>query len=83
MLALCVYLNFFSKGQGGSVTNLAVNLAMFVIVGIILLSCYLESFLPVSGIVKDLNRVIVKIEDDAKHTHRFLWEKYREEKDHD
>ena len=81
MLALCVYLNFFSKGQGGSVTNLAVNLAMFVIVGIILLSCYLESFLPVSGIVKDLNRVIVKIEDDAKHTHRFLWEKYREEKD--
>ena len=81
MLALCVYLNFFYAGQAGGIANPIVNFSMFVIVGVILLSCYLESFLPVSRIVNDLNRVIVKLEDDAKHSRRFLWEKYREEKE--
>ncbi|MBO5550824.1 MAG: MotA/TolQ/ExbB proton channel family protein [Lachnospiraceae bacterium] len=81
MAALCVYLNFFSKNQAGDITNLIVNIAMFVIVGLILLFSITGSLIPVAGISGDLYRVTDRIEDDAKHTHRFLWEKYSEEKE--
>lgn len=81
MLMVCVYLNLFTIGQAGGITNIIVNAVMFVIVGIILLSCYLGCFRPIAGIMNDLNRVTFKIEEDAKHTHRFLWEKYREDKE--
>ena len=81
MLAVCVYLNLFSKGQGGSLANIIVNAVMFVIVAIILLDCYIGCFLPVAGIIKELNRLTLRMEDDARHTHGFLWEKYKQEKD--
>ena len=81
MLAVCIYLNLFSKGQAGGLTNLIVNIVMLIIVGIILLDCCLGSFLPVAGMIKDLRRVTAKMEDDAKHTHRFLWDRYKEEKE--
>ena len=81
MLAVCIYLNLFSKGQAGGVANLIVNLAMFAIVAVILLDCYIASFRPVAGIIKELSRVNIRMEDDAKHTHHFLWEKYRDDKE--
>ena len=81
MAGVCVYLNLFSDEQSGDVTNLIVNIAMFVIVAIILLKCALGSLLPVSRIISDLDRVTDKIENDAKHTHRFLWEKYSDDKE--
>ena len=81
MLAVCIFLNFFSKGQAGELSNLIVNLIMFVIVAIILIDCYIGSFRPVAGIIKELKRVNAKMEDDAKHTHHFLWENYRDDKE--
>ena len=81
MLAVCVYLNFFSKGQSGGISNLVVNLIMFVLVAVILLDCYLGSFLPIAGIIRELRRVNARMEDDAKHTHDFLWERYKDDKE--
>lgn len=81
MLAVCVFLNFFSKGQAGGAANLIVNLIMFVLVAVILLDCYIGSFRPVAGIIKELKRVNARMEDDAKHTHHFLWEKYKDDKE--
>lgn len=79
MAGVCVYLNLFSIAKAGGVANLIVNIAMFIIVGIILLTCYLGSFRPTLGIIRELERINEKIEDDAKHTHKFLWEKYRDD----
>ncbi|MCR5773884.1 MAG: MotA/TolQ/ExbB proton channel family protein [Lachnospiraceae bacterium] len=81
MLAVFAYLNFFTVGQAGGITNLIVNIAMFFIVGVILLLSMKGSLFPTAGITRDLRAVTEKIEDDAKHTHRFLWEKYSEEKE--
>jgi methyl-accepting chemotaxis protein len=81
MLAVCIYLNLFSKGQAGSLANLIVNLVMFVIVGIILLESYIGSFRPAAVITGELRRVTMRMEDDAKHTHSFLWKKYKDEKE--
>lgn len=81
MAGVCVYLNLFSAGQSGGLSNLIVNIAMFIIVGVILITCYFGSFRPTLAIVKELEFVTGKIEDDAKHTHGFLWERYREEKE--
>jgi len=81
LAAVCIYLNFFSHGQAGSITNLIVSAVMFVIVGFILLKAVAGSLRPASRIAKDLRLVTDRIEDDAKHSHRFLWEKYREEKE--
>ncbi len=81
MVLVCVYLNFFTKTQAGNLTNLIVNIAMFVIVGFILLFSVTGSLLPVSRITADLIKVTRKIENDAMHTHRFLWEKYNEDKE--
>lgn len=80
MAGICVYLNLFSAGQAGGIANLIVNIAMFVIVGVILLTCYIGSFRPTMAIIKELKQVNFRIEDDARHTHKFLWEKYREDK---
>lgn len=81
MLTVCVYLNLFSKGQAGGIANMIVNLVMFIIVAVILLDCYIGSFRPVAGIIRDLKRVNAKMEDDAKHTHSFLWERYKDDKE--
>lgn len=81
MAAVCIYLNFFTVSQAGNITNVIVNIAMFVIVAVILFFCTSGSLLPTAHITADLIRVTDKIENDAKHTHRFLWEKYNEEKE--
>ncbi|MBR4719032.1 MAG: MotA/TolQ/ExbB proton channel family protein [Lachnospiraceae bacterium] len=81
MAGICAYLNLFSTGQSGGLANLIVNIAMFIIVGVILLTCYIGSFRPTLAAVRELESVSEKIEDDAKHTHGFLWERYREEKE--
>ena len=77
----CIYLNLFSTGQAGTIANLTVNIVMLVIVAAILLTSYFGSLLPVMKLTSDLKRVTEKFDDDARHTHRFLWEKYKEEKD--
>ncbi|MBQ9607773.1 MAG: MotA/TolQ/ExbB proton channel family protein [Lachnospiraceae bacterium] len=79
MALLCVYLNLFSRNQAGDITNIIVNIVMFVIVGFILFFSIQGSLRPVARIAGDLTRVTDKIENDAKHTHKFLWEKYSEE----
>lgn len=81
MLAVCLYLNLFSKGQAGGLANLIVNIVMFVIVAIILLDSYIGSFSPVASVIKDLRHVNARMEDDAKHTHDFLWSRYKDEKE--
>lgn len=79
MSAVCIYLQFFSVSHTGDITNLIVNVVMFVIVAAILTSATLGSLIPVANISADLVRVTEKIETDAKHAHSFLWEKYSEE----
>ena len=81
MAAVCIYLNFFTVAQAGNIANIVVNIAMFVIVAMILFFSVTTSLGPVAGIAGDLRRVTKKIEDDAKHTRSFLWEKYRDDKE--
>lgn len=81
LAAVCIYLNLFSKGQTGDITNIIVNVLMFIIVGIILLFSVTGSLRPTSRLAGDLREVTDKIENDAKHSHRYLWEKYRDEKE--
>lgn len=81
VVAVCIWLNLFSEGQAGGMANLIVNVIMLLIAGAILVSAYAGSLRPAMKMTGDLNRVIEKIDDDAKHTHRFLWERYKEEKE--
>lgn len=81
MAAVGIYLNFFSKNRVSDPANLIVNIMMFVIVAAIFVLCSMGSLLPAASVTKDLLRVTEKIEEDAKHTHNFLWEKYSEEKE--
>ncbi len=81
MALVCIYMNLFSRGQTGNLTNMIVNIVMFVIVGVILFISVTGSLRPVSRLAADLRGVTDKIENDAKHSHRFLWEKYRDEKE--
>ncbi len=79
MLAVFVCLNLFSKGGAMDVRNIIVNGALFVIAGMIFFVCITGSLMPVAAISRDLSRVSAKVEEDAKHSHKYLWEKYRQE----
>lgn len=79
MLAVCVFLNLTSGMQAGGLANIIVNAALFVITGAVFFVSITGSLKPVAGITADLIRVSSKIEEDAKHSHKYLWEKYREE----
>lgn len=81
MLAICVFFNMSGKGQAAGTGNLIVNAAMFLIVGVVFVVCITGSLWPTGDITWDLKRAVSKIEDDAKHTHKFLWDKYKEEKE--
>ena len=81
MAAVFVYLNFFTDTQAGDLTNIIVNLVMFILVAMILISACARGLLPTSRMTADLIMVTMKIENDARNSHRFLWEKYREEKE--
>ena len=81
MGAVCVYLQFFSVGQSGSLSNLIVTVVMLVISGIILAACTIGGLLPASSMTADLIFVSEKIEEDAKTSHGYLWDKYNKDKD--
>ncbi len=76
MVALCVYLNVFTR-HGEGTANIIVNGVMFFIVAIIFLKCQLGSFRPVGSITADLKRVKDKIHSDALRAHQFLWQQYK------
>ncbi len=75
MILVCVYLNVFTSQKEG-VANIAVNVVMFAIVGVIFLSCEIGSFMPLNDLIADLKKVTEKIRKDAMNSHQFLWEKY-------
>ncbi len=79
MAVVCVCLNLFGKNI--AIPNIIINGAMFVIVGLVFIVSITGSLIPIAGITADLIAVSERIEEDAKHSHRFLWEKYREDKD--
>ncbi|SFC86886.1 MotA/TolQ/ExbB proton channel family protein [Butyrivibrio sp. YAB3001] len=81
MSGVCVYLQFFSKNQAGSLANLIVNITMLVLVGAILTSCAFSALLPTMSITSDLSRVTAKIEEDALHAHEYLWAIYNKDKE--
>ena len=81
MFAVFVYLNFFTDTQAGDLTNIIVNLVMFILVAVILLSACVKGLIPASRMTADLIMVTMRIENDARNSHRFLWEKYREDKE--
>ena len=65
MILVCVYLNVFTSQKEG-VANIAVNVVMFAIVGIIFLSCEIGSFMPLNDLIADLKKVTEKIRKDAE-----------------
>lgn len=79
MGVVCVCLNLFGKNI--ALPNIIINGAMFVVVGLVFIVSITGSLTPIAGITADLINVSEKIEEDAKHSHRFLWEKYREDKE--
>ncbi len=81
MGAVCIYLQFFSAGQSGSLSNLIVNVVMLVISGIILAACTIGGLIPASSMTADLIDVAERIEDDAKTSREYLWDKYLKDKD--
>lgn len=81
MSAVCIYLQFFSENQAGSVSNLIVNVTMMVIAGIIFASCMFGSLLPTLAVTEDLFEVAQKFEEDAKTAHNYLWNQYFKNKE--
>ena len=81
MSAVCIYLQFFTKGQSGSLSNLIVNVTMLIISGIILAGCVMGALIPASSMTADLIAVSERIEEDAKTAHGYLWDKYLKDKD--
>ena len=81
MSAVCIYLQFFSEKQMGSLSNLIVNVTMLVIAGIIFASCVFGSLLPTASMTADLIEVAQRVEEDAKTAHDYLWDKYIKDKD--
>ncbi|MBQ7535924.1 MAG: MotA/TolQ/ExbB proton channel family protein [Stomatobaculum sp.] len=79
MIALCVGLNL-TTGQKEGTANLVVNIVMFLIVGLIFLSCERNCFLPMNRIIEDLEIAAEKIRNDAMNSHQYLWEPYNASK---
>ncbi len=75
LVGVCVYLNVFSSQKEG-MAGIIVNGIMFIIVGIIFLSCEINSFRPINGMIVDLKKVAAKIRIDAMNSHQFLWMRY-------
>ncbi len=76
MIVVCIWLTMFSR-QAQSTATIVVNVAMFILVGVILLTCEKNSFIPLNGIISDLDKATAKIRKDAMNSHQFLWEQYR------
>lgn len=76
MVALCFYLNFTPEHKE-SITTIAVNVVLFVIVAIIFLSADIGCFGPMNAMIKDLRAATEKIRSDAMNSHAYLWEPYQ------
>ena len=79
MAGLCAVLNL-TAGQKEGPANLAVNVIMFLIIGVILLSCERNAFFPMNRIIGDLKHATEKIRSDAMNSRQFLWEPYNANK---
>ncbi|MCR5675901.1 MAG: MotA/TolQ/ExbB proton channel family protein [Lachnospiraceae bacterium] len=83
MIAVFVYLNFFSENAPGT-ANLIVNAVMFVMVGIIFLNCEFHAFRPADRMIGDIRRVCLQIRQDADTAAERgepLWARYRQNGD--
>ncbi|MDO4165928.1 MAG: MotA/TolQ/ExbB proton channel family protein [Eubacteriales bacterium] len=80
MLAVCVGLNVFGS-SGFDVVNIAVNAAMFVIVGFIILWSNMQCLSPVGKMTTSLYYTIRRMEFDFNKSGAYLWEDYRDEPD--
>lgn len=80
MLAVCVVLNLFG-GAGVDVVNLAINAAMFVIIGFIVLWSNMQCLSPVGKMTTSLYYTIRRMEFDFNKSGAYLWEEYRDEPD--
>ena len=78
MLIVAILLNVFA-GEGVSIANIIVTVAMFIITLIIFVSCDKNSFKPAAAIADDLAAACEKMERDALREHTFLYDKYRNE----
>ncbi len=76
MVALCVYLNM-TPDHRESITTIAVNAVMFVIVAVIFLCADIGCFAPMNAIIKDLKNATEKIRSDAMNSHSYLWKPYQ------
>ncbi len=79
MLAVFLALNLLSSGRDMDLCNLIVNAALFLIAGCIFFTCITGSLIPVANMTAELKAVTKRIEEDAKHSHKYLWEKYKAE----
>ena len=79
MIVVCVLLNL-SPGQRESVSNIIVNAAMFVIVGVIFLNCDINCFAPLDAMIDDLNAASQRIRRDALNARDYLWKQYEQNK---
>lgn len=80
MLAVCVGLNI-KGGASSDVVNIAVNAAMFVIVGFIILWSNMQCLSPVGKMTTSLYYTIRRMEFDFNKSGAYLWEDYRDELD--
>ncbi|SKC07918.1 Biopolymer transport protein ExbB/TolQ [Lachnospiraceae bacterium] len=80
MILLCAYLNLFTD-QKESIANIAVNIAMFIIVAIIFINCEKNSFFPTNRVIADLKKVTERIRQDASGSKDFLWNQYKNQKE--
>ena len=76
MVALCVYLNITPEHRE-SVTTIAVNAGLFLIVAIVFLMADFGAFAPMNAIIKDLKNATEKIRSDAMNSRSFLWKPYQ------
>ncbi len=77
MVLLCVYLNLFSAQTEG-IANIAVNVGLFIIVGVIFVKCMVTSFMPMNAVINDLYSAVARIRQDAMNSKGLLLEDYRE-----
>ncbi len=79
MVVVCVLLNLM-PGQREGLSNIIVNVAMFVIVGIIFLNCDINCFAPLDAMIDDLNAAAARIRRDALNARDYLWKQYEQNK---
>lgn len=76
MLAVAVYLNFFT---GGSIdpTNITINIAMFLIVGCIILWANTHCFMPVNRMMRSLQLASSNFRTAFDKKGNYLWDDYK------